>query len=236
METNMELVKEAARTLLYVDVHLTEFSPLIIQHPFSTSGHVGIRDNGKIRLLNIVECEEDLKLWRKYISDLIDKAESARDLYIMFATPYALTFLKFAKPYLSKKDMSEILASAWTTSENPCRDPNVSKLELLAMFLTADPVALMSKEELEEYHQLSDTVTVYRGVTSHAEDTSRGLSWTLKYETARWFAQRFGCHGCVYEAQIGKEHIHAYFNGRNESEVIVHPKYLLGLTRHEIKI
>ena len=32
--------------------------------------------------------------------------------------------------------------------------------------------------------------------------------------------------GTVYEAQISKEHILAFFNGRNESEVVVDPKYL----------
>jgi len=236
METNMELVKDTARTLLYVDIHLTEFSPLIIQHPFSTSGHVGIKEDGELRLLNIAENEEDLKRWRKYVSCLIDKAESAYDLYLMFTAPYALTFLKFAKPYLSKQDMSEMLASAWTLSENPCRDPNVSKRELLAMFRTADPSVLMTEEELEIYRNLSDTVTVYRGVTGKAADASHGLSWSLQYETAQWFAKRFGDRGCVYEAQIEKEHIHAYFSGRNESEVIVHPKYLRGLIRHDIQV
>ena len=45
-------------------------------------------------------------------------------------------------------------------------------------------------------------------------------------DTAEWFAHRFGEEGTVYEAQISKEHILAFFNGRNESEVVVDPKYL----------
>ena len=52
------------------------------------------------------------------------------------------------------------------------------------------------------------------------------LSWTLDRETAEWFAHRFGEEGTVYEAQIPKKYILAFFNGRNESEVVVDPKHL----------
>ena len=39
--------------------------------------------------------------------------------------------------------------------------------------------------------------------------------------------------GTVYQAQIDKSHIYAYFDGRNESEVIVDPKYLMDITDTE---
>ena len=35
----------------------------------------------------------------------------------------------------------------------------------------------------------------------------------------------------MYKAKIQKEHIHALFLGRNESEVIVDPKYLTDITQ-----
>lgn len=54
----------------------------------------------------------------------------------------------------------------------------------------------------------------------------KALSWTLDRETAEWFAHRFGEEGTVYEAQIPKKYILAFFNGRNESEVVVDPKHL----------
>lgn len=66
----------------------------------------------------------------------------------------------------------------------------------------------------------------YRGVTSYNAKNIKALSWTLDRDTAEWFAYRFGEEGTVYEAQIQKEHILAFFNGRNESEVVVDPKYL----------
>lgn len=84
----------------------------------------------------------------------------------------------------------------------------------------------MDEEELREFSELDDTVTVYRGVTSHNAKNTKALSWTLDRKTAEWFAHRFGEEGTVYEAQIDKEHICALFTGRNESEVIVDPRYL----------
>ena len=59
----------------------------------------------------------------------------------------------------------------------------------------------------------------------------KALSWTLSRDTAQWFANRYGKTGTVYEATIDKKHIHALFLGRNESEVIVDPKYLCGITQ-----
>lgn len=78
--------------------------------------------------------------------------------------------------------------------------------------------------------ELDDTVTVYRGVRSERPGSIKAMSWTLSRETAQWFANRYGKAGTVYEAAIEKKHIHALFLGRNESEVIVDPKYLTDIT------
>ena len=88
----------------------------------------------------------------------------------------------------------------------------------------------MDGEEKEKFDSFDDTVTIYRGVTSYNAKNIKALSWTTDYQTAEWFAHRFGEEGTVYQAQIGKEHILAFFSGRNESEVIVDPKYLTNIT------
>ena len=151
----------------------------------------------------------------------IDKADSAYAIYMMVTKPYALTFLKFAMPHLSREDMSQILASAWTRSEAPHQDVNVT---------VNQPTYLMEQDEYIQFKTLDDTVTVYRGVTPHNAKSVKALSWSLNQETAEWFAHRFGENGTVYEAQIDKKHIYAYFSGRNESEVIVDPSYLTNIT------
>lgn len=230
-ETDLRQVKATARALLMLDLGETDFSPMIVKHPFTDSGITAIpKPDGGIQMLNIMDDPSDLKRWRDFVSQTIEKAGSAYEVYMMVTKPYGLTFLKFVYPHLSQADMSGILASAWTRAEAPNQDVNVKQSKLLSMFKSADPSALMDEADLERFRELEDTVTVYRGVTSFNADNVKALSWTLDQETAEWFAHRFGEDGTVYEAQIDKAHIYAYFGGRNEAEVIVDPKHLMDIT------
>ena len=229
-ETNMAGVKSVARWLLHLDLNNTPYSPMIVQHPFTTSGFAGGKKDGQMMMLRIAESKEDLKTWRELLTEQINNAKEPMEIYMMITKPYALTFLKYVADELSRDDFSEILSQAWILSENPNADANVSKKELLSFFKTAKPSVLMDEDEYEQFKQLDDIVTVYRGVTTHNAKNIKALSWTLDYETADWFAHRFDEDGTVYEAQIPKQHIYALFNGRNESEVIVDPKYLIDIT------
>ena len=225
-ETNLNHVKTVAGALLLTDINETEFSPMVVQHPFTSSGIAAVQRNGGLITLNITQSSDDLRIWRAFMSERIKNAESTFEIYNMINKPYALTFLKFASPYLSKADFSELLANAWIRSENPNSDSNLNKSKLLAMFKEADPTILMNESEYKEFRALDDPITIYRGVTPHNAKNIRALSWTMDYDVAEWFSKRFDEDGTVYEAQINKEHILALFNGRNESEVIVDPKYL----------
>ena len=89
----------------------------------------------------------------------------------------------------------------------------------------------MDADERARLDELGETVTVYRGVRSSRPGGVKALSWTLDQNVAQWFADRYGRQGTVYEAKIDKKHIHALFLGRNESEVIVDPKYLTDITQ-----
>ena len=232
IKTDLQRVKSLVKTLLFMEPELTEYAPVIIHHPFTTSGMVGLQDEqGNLRIGNIVESQEDRKQWQKQMSRIIDDTNDLFRLYHMIEKPYVLGFLKFAAPILSKADFSTILADAWIRSEQPNHDPNLSQSKLLAMFRAADPKILMDAEEQEKLEALGDTVTVYRGVHSAKSNGVKAMSWTLDQETAAWFAGRYGRQGCVYEAKIEKAYICAVFLGRNESEVILNPKYLTDITQ-----
>lgn len=229
-QTDLDEIKRTAITLLHTDIYETPYSPMIVKHPFADTGLTALPDgNGGITMINLME-EDAQNRWRQTMAQSIDKANSAYEIYMMVTKPYALTFLKFAQPSLSREDMSQILASAWTRSEAPHQDVNVTVNQLLRMFKQADPTCLMEQDEYIQFKALDDTVTVYRGVTTHNAKSVKALSWSLSQETAEWFARRFGEDGTVYEAQIDKKHIYAYFSGRNESEVIVDPSYLTNIT------
>ena len=231
-KTDLQRVKSLVKALLFMEPELTEYAPLIIHHPFTTSGMVGLQDEqGNVRIGNIVDSMDDRSQWQKQMTKIIDDTNDLFRLYHMIEKPYVLGFLKYAAPNLSKADFSTILADAWIRSEQPNHDPNLSQSKLLAMFRAADPKILMDAEEQEKLEALRDTVTVYRGVHSAKSNGVKAMSWTLDQETAAWFAGRYGRQGKVFEARIEKKHICALFLGRDESEVILNPKYLTEITQ-----
>ena len=234
-ETDLGGVKAIAKALLMTAVNQTPYSPMLVQHPFTSTGLIPFPTemNKGFQPVDITLNEENLKRWQESVSQIIDETENPYHIYMLLNPPYALTFLKLASPYLSRKDFSEILASAWINCEAPHNDPELNKADLVYMFKSADPKALMEDDEYEQLQELEDTLTVYRGVTSYNADNVKALSWTLNKETAKWFAHRFDGDGTVYEAQIDKKHIFAIFNGRNESEVVLDPQYLTDITEDQ---
>ena len=228
-KTDLSKVKDVAEMLLMTDVCETSYSPVVVQHPLTSSGMVGVRTGEELKVLDITENPENLRLWREQMRSLIDQADNAYNLYLLVNKPYGLTFLKLSEPYLSRNDLSKILSSAWIMSENPNSDVNLSKRRLVSLFRSADPSVLMDEDERQTLADLDPTVTVYRGVTAYNADKVRALSWTLEYDTAKWFATRFGEQGTVYKAQVYKERILALFKRRNEAEVIIDPKDLMNI-------
>ena len=230
--TDLQKIKSLAHSLLYLDIELTKYSPLVVKHPFTDSGISGVRkEDGSLVIADLINKPEDLSTWRKQVSTLINESDSAFQIYMMITKSYALGFLKFARNSLSEKDFASILADAWIRTETPNNDPNLSKKDLLSMFKSTDPRLLMDEDDYQRFMDLDDVVTVYRGVTSMNAKNIKALSWTLDRDTAEWFAHRFGENGTVYEAQIQKKYIYALFTGRNESEVIVDPKHLMKITQ-----
>ena len=221
-ETDLARVKMIAHVLLDMPIAQTPFSPAIVSHPFTSTGVTAAQnEDGNITVVDLLNNKEDYAKWKEMVGKQIDSAENSKQLFFLLNKPYYLTFLKFSAPVLSQEDLGHLLADAWILEECPNQDRNVSKRELLALFRSVPPEFLMNQEERAAYKSLEDIVTVYRGVTSY-----NVKNVTLDRDTAEWFAHRFGEEGTVYEAQIPKEHILAYFNGRNESEVVVDPKYL----------
>lgn len=133
---------------------------------------------------------------------------------------------------MSLKDFSNYFAHAWVTAENPNMDVNCSLRYLVSCFRYCDKKELMVEEDYQFFQQLPDEVRVYRGVTPG--HNPKGLSWTLNYEKAAWFSRRFETEnekGYILTAIANKKDILAYFNTRNEDEVVCDTKKLINIER-----
>jgi len=217
-ETNLDKVKEVALMFLYLPVEETEYSPIVVMHPIFESALIPYNDNGNFTIGNILEDETTLEKATSQLENRIKSASDIIDIYVIVRKSYKLTFLKYIKNYVSVKDFSSLLADAWITSENPNQDVNVSVATLASWFKHADKETLMCAEDYEVYKALPETITVYRGITPG--HNPKGLSWTQNLKTAQWFANRFG-KGYIQKATINKSQALAYFNTRNEDEIVV---------------
>lgn len=208
METNLNEIKNMAKFFLYQPIKTVEnLSPkLCVYHPFLSSSIVSI-DSSEI--VDILDNQEALEKYRKCMENEIDNSNLYR-VYILIRKSYRLTFIKYCEQYLSEKDLAELFADAWVSSENPNQDANCSISYLIKMFKKCNKRYLMQEKDYEIYQ-----VAVNRN--------PEGLSWTQNLETAKWFAHRFDTNekkGYIQTAIAKKEDVLAYFNTRNEDEIV----------------
>lgn len=232
-QSDIQSVKSVALAFLNLPVEETDYSPIVVMHPIFENGFAGVKIDDEYKMVNILESEENLNIAKKVWEDNINRANSIMQVYAFMRKSYRLTFLKYIEPYLSKKDMAELLADAWVSSENPNQDVNVSIPMLTKWFRKADKRSLMVSEDYKVYTDLEPEFVVYRGVAVGRNPD--GLSWTMNYDKAEWFANRFTSHGkeagYVFKAIAKKEDVFAYFNTRGEEEIVINPKTLTNIQK-----
>lgn len=99
-------------------------------------------------------------------------------------------------------------------------------------------VSVANEEEKTIYNSLPERITIYRGTSIKEARGSKynlGLSWTFDRGTAEFFAFRYGLPDrAVIEVDISKDEIKAFFNERNEKEIIcIFPKGNIKITTLE---
>lgn len=228
--SNLDEVKNIAKTFLYIDVIPVEDIPFLVTHPiFEYDCFTYQTKTGDLKLLRLSD-SNDLEKIREIVKDRIDKCDSVNSVYCMIRKSYRLAFLKHVKSYLSKNDFTYLLSDAWVSSENPNQDLNCSIGLLTKWFKESDKSILMSDEDYNYYNKLPNEITIYRWVS--VGSNPNGLSWTDNIETAKWFAHRFDNDdkkGYIQKGIINKKNVLAYFNSRNENELICNVKNIMNI-------
>jgi len=207
--------------LAHLPLSKTDFSPIVIQHPFFESAILYDGEN----LFNALEQPDKYKKYLSDFCDTINKCETVYDILRLVRKSYKLTYLKFLRQYnaVSLTECSNLLARTWTMIEVINHDANVTKIQVLRWISRADKHVLMTDDDYEIYNALSETIIVYRGCKNLRQ--AKSISWTTDKNTAEFFANRF-TKGKVYQATISKDNIIAYINDRNEHEIILDYRYL----------
>lgn len=229
MNDNLNDIKNVVKTLLYTKIHETEDSPFIVIHPIFSCAVV--KHPVTNAFCNMLEDKEVYSAIIDKELDRINNAKSINQLYFLITKTYRLTFIKMVEQYLSIEEFSKLFSSAWVSCEHPNDDPNVSKTKLIKMFNKADKHFLMDEDDLHTYNNLPEQITVYRGFSNRHNRTNikHGLSWTTNLETAEWFANRLSDNGFIFKATALKKDVLAYFNNRNEYEIVIDPNKLINI-------
>lgn len=226
-ETNINKMKRMAECFLYIEPEAVSSVPFLVQHPIFESNPVVIPSDGGIEAVDVLEDHAGLARLRQLYRTQIEDCTQPFHLYIFIRKSYRLCYLRHCKPYLSKADFSRLFADAWVCSENPNQDINVPLSMAVRWFREADKRVLMNQEDYDVFSNISEQVRVFRGVA--VGRNAKGLSWTQNLKTAEWFAHRFDTdtkQGYVETAVAKKSDILAYFNTRNEDELVVDTKKL----------
>jgi len=235
--TDLQAIKNIATTLLYLDFEKTAFYPMVVHHPYATSALVGLHTDSGSTIVNLLEDEDGLVKWQDMLTNEINSAQSVTDIYCLLTKPYALSFLQLIEKHLCPADLSQLLRDTWMNIEFVYSNPVFTKSEFAKLFRKCDPSVLMTQEEQDTLKQLSDPVTIYRGIRKGSKKV-KGMSWTLDPAVAEWFSHRFSvdsAKGDVYQTTIAKSDVLAYFKARKEEEIVVDVGRLRNIEKHSPK-
>lgn len=230
-QTDLIKVKQTALVLLELDPVPVEELDLFLIHPFITQRTMYIDKE----FVDVLEKKENMAMVREKFREMIKDTDSIWKLYIMIHKPYRPLFFKLIYENLSTEDYNQMLAYVWTDVENPNQDANVKIPQWIRFFKKADKSLIMEPDDLEYYNNLPDDelITVYRGVGKGREPM--GLSWTDAIDVAKWFAKRWNNPDAyLLKGQVYKKDIFAYFNTRNEHELLTNVKKVINIERIDL--
>lgn len=118
---------------------------------------------------------------------------------------------------ITDQECADTVYSIWTMQDK-FYNCGMAKTKMIKFMKMAGKTLVLP----EDIARLSDDsmITVYRGVK---ENNYKGLSWTIDRNIAEWFAKRFSYNVnkvYLFSGHLKKKDIIAFFNCRNENEVV----------------
>jgi hypothetical protein len=156
---------------------------------------------------------------------MLRRCKSIGQVFLVVNKPDRLQLLWILKGVyeFDRAEYSRLLRECWVATEFPHQ---MSNRDLIDLFRSAYTPALMTEEEVVALDALPDPITVYRGLQDK-KTRRKALSWTLDYEVARWFANRWSNKasgtGRILKSAIRKSDVYMYTNVRGERETVVNP-------------
>ncbi|MCK1344464.1 MULTISPECIES: hypothetical protein [unclassified Bradyrhizobium] len=140
----------------------------------------------------------------------------------VYERPHRLEGFFYIADECTHDDYWNTLGFVWSDSENIWQ--NIDAWQELWNCDRPNKLASMNEQERAALAALPSDLTIYRGFT---EGRLHGMSWTLDRDVAVRFAKRFrGPRAAIATARAKKSDVHAFFDDRQEREIVVE-KYTL---------
>jgi hypothetical protein len=132
---------------------------------------------------------------------------------------------------ISDEDWWKLVGAVWTDSENIWQ--NFAEWDDILNTERPERECMMNADERVVFDSLPNEITVYRGSTRGLNEG--GLSWTTDHAVARFFARRYDHKGSgvIDHGVVPKALVVAYFDGRNENEIVVEHGEAVTITERE---
>lgn len=151
-------------------------------------------------------------------------------LWVYFDKPERFYALWHLRSHMPKEKLIQDFGSIWQQSESQFQDQEVIKnlFEFIGLEGSALWNTIMDKDDRAEFQKLrarGSYIRVYRGCW---EANREGWSWTTYKSIAEKFAKRHAPDGfpIVMSGKVRLENVVAYFNGREEKEIVVQPHHV----------
>ena len=208
-ETNLSKLKEIS-IILANAVEIKDVGFGIVQHPFINMMFY--------KNLTLYE-PENVKIFLNDLQQEIYHKNNVAGIFMMLNKPWYLTWLKYARQYMTNKDFSEWFGYAWTASEDPNNDVNVGLKTLVSWFRESRKTSIMTNSDYKYFKAIPNEMMLYRGISKGRN--IYGLSYTANIDKANWFANRWNKYAGVIVLHVKKEDILCYLNTRGEDEYVV---------------
>lgn len=119
-------------------------------------------------------------------ASIIQNAATPNDIISTLARPYRLSAVNFHFTNMSRDDLSVALVDAWTSSENPNMDSDMTKAQAVRLFQICNPEKMMCEADYEVYKQLPDELIVYRGLGTLNADNIKSLWYIPSHRIGRF--------------------------------------------------
>ena len=171
------------------------------------------------------QLEAKTKALQEYISE-----ENWSGYVFMHERPYRFNAFEEICSKLDGPKYWDLLSAIWSDSENLWQI-GYRQIKKALSFYPEHRDHFMDEREKVFLQSLPDQIRVFRG---HQRWNQKGFSWTLAYNIAVWFGNRYALPGYdnkvkVSEGVVRKSDIVGLVFGRNEMEVVVDPRHLSGL-------